>query len=277
MASIIKAYDNKNEPIVEPGKGELDLVYFNVVRLTAGERLVLDLKGLETHFTPMSGRVDIIVDEETFENIGKRDSVWDGPGESVYAGTAEKVELVAHTDTEVAIAGMVCDRTFAPFFIPIEEIQTVDVGSNETKSRRRISHLLGQNGNGRAGNLLISELYADEGCWSGYPPHKHDTDGDGETDHQEVYHYRLNPETGFGVQFLYEDGDDMKAFATRNGDTAVIDKGYHPTATSPQHQKYVFTILAGRTARGLVQRFETTHEYIAERIPGIKDMRAAFK
>ena len=52
----------------------------------------------------------------------------------------------------------------------------VDVGSSETHSQRRIFHILGQNGQGRAGRLLVSELYADDGCWNGYPPHKHDTD-----------------------------------------------------------------------------------------------------
>ena len=81
----------------------------------------------------------------------------------------------------------------------------VDVGSPETKSHRRIFHILGHNGAGRSGNLLVSELYADEGCWSGYPPHKHDTDdGEVETAHEEVYHYRFNPPTGFGAQYCYE-------------------------------------------------------------------------
>ena len=50
----------------------------------------------------------------------------------------------------------------------------VEVGSADTHSRRRIFHILGQNAAGRAGRLLVSELYGDAGCWSGYPPHKHD-------------------------------------------------------------------------------------------------------
>src|SRR5581483_1936577 len=47
-------------------------------------------------------------------------------------------------------------------------------------------------------NLLVSELRCDDGCWSGYPAHKHDTDAlPEETCHEEVYHYRFNPENGF--------------------------------------------------------------------------------
>jgi len=40
----------------------------------------------------------------------------------------------------------------------------------------------------------VSELYCDHGCWSGYPPHKHDEDhGKTETAHEELYHYRFRP------------------------------------------------------------------------------------
>ena len=40
---------------------------------------------------------------------------------------------------------------------------------------------------------------------------------------------------------------------TREGDTFCFDSGYHPTATSPGHAEYIFTILVGKTQRSLVQ------------------------
>ena len=126
--------------------------------------------------------------------------------------------------------------------------------------------------------LLVSELYADPGCWSGYPPHKHDTDdGSTETDHEELYHYRFNPESGFGGQSVYQDGERPQAFVTRHGDTFLLDGGYHPTVTSPGHEGYIFTILAGRSRRGLVQRFEAKHTHLMNGIPGIQGMRDKFK
>jgi 5-deoxy-glucuronate isomerase len=153
----------------------------------------------------------------------------------------------------------------------------VDVGSQETKSRRRIFHILGQNGAGRAGNLLVSELYADEGCWSGYPPHKHDTDQPGETAHEEVYHWRFNPPNGFGAQLWYGEDGDTTAYMTRDGDTFAFSAGYHPTVTSPCHESYIFTILVGRTQRSLIQNFDTTYRHLIDRIPGIAAMREKFK
>ncbi len=85
------------------------------------------------------------------------------------------------------------------------------------------------------GRLLVSELYADDGCWSGYPPHKHDTEHPPEeTDFEEIYHYRFRPETGFGAQFCYDgNGGEPVVAMTRHGDTFLVDRGYHPSVTSP--------------------------------------------
>jgi len=154
----------------------------------------------------------------------------------------------------------------------------VDVGSPETHSHRRIFHILGQNGNGRAGNLLVSELYADPGCWSGYPPHKHDTERPPEeTDFQEIYHYRFEPQTGFGTQSCYDPGADAAVVRTQHGDTFLVDRGYHPTSTSPGHRGYIFTILVGRHQRSLIQSFEPKHAHLIAGIPGIQAMRDKFK
>ena len=165
----------------------------------------------------------------------------------------------------------------APFRIMPEEVDMVDVGSNETKSRRRIFHILGNRQADRVGRLLVSELYADEGCWSGYPPHKHDTDQPGETAHEELYHWRFDPPSGFGTQLWYEEGKEPHAYVTRSGDTFAFSTGYHPTATSPGHASYIFTILVGKTQRSLVQNFEEVHRPLMAKIPGIDAMRAKFR
>ena len=104
---------------------------------------------------------------------------------------AEVVVAARGGPAEVAVAGGRCAGSFAPFRIEPEAVEMVVVGSAETHSRRRIFHILGQNAAGRAGNLLVSELRADAGCWSGYPPHKHDQERPPtETEFQEIYHYR---------------------------------------------------------------------------------------
>lgn len=280
MPQLLRAADNRNQPLVTPGAGVLTLSYFNLLRLDTGQAVTLEVPGCETLCVVLSGRVDVAAGGQDFRNVGRRADIWDGPADSVYCGTCPRVTVLGLRDgTEVAVAGGVCDQPFAPFRIAPEEVDAVEVGSPETHSRRRICHILGQNGAGRAGRLLVSELYGDEGCWSGYPPHKHDTERPPEeTDFEEMYHYRYRPETGFGAQFCYDGAVGEPAVAmTRHGDTYLIDRGYHPTVRAPGYDGYIFTILVGRRQRSLVQNFEPVHRPLLERIPGIQAMQDKFK
>ena len=53
----------------------------------------------------------------------------------------------------------------------------VQYGSDDTKTHRKIKHILGTRYHGRVGRLLVSELFTvGQGGWSGFPSHKHDTD-----------------------------------------------------------------------------------------------------
>jgi 5-deoxy-glucuronate isomerase len=279
MPELIRAYDNRNQPVVTPKTGTLRRTYFNLVRLKRGQEYRARVEGFETLYAVLSGNVDIEVNGTAFKGIGQRKDIWSGNADSVYATTGAGVRLRANADgTEVAVAGGICEKAYPPYRIPPAEVEMVDVGSVETRSHRRIFHLLGQNGVGRAGNLLVSELYADHGCWSGYPPHKHDEDrSTAETAHEELYHFRFRPETGFGGQFSFQPDGSSKVFMTRNGDTFLLDRGYHPTVTSPGHEEYIFTILVGKTRRGLVQYFKEDYSYLIQRIPGIQSMVDKFK
>jgi 5-deoxy-glucuronate isomerase len=224
LQTFIRAFHNHNSPILA-GNKPVERVYFNLVRLVAGETYRYRLSEYESVAVPMAGTCDLAVDGESFSNLGRRTTIWDGKADAVYAGPNADVAIVAQSDCEIAIAGGVWDRQMTSFRVRPEDVDMVDVGSNETKSRRRIFHILGQNAVGRAGNLLVSELYADEGCWSGYPPHKHDVDQPEETAHQEVYHWRFNPPTGFGAQLWYSPEGDATAYMTRDGDTFAFSAG----------------------------------------------------
>jgi 5-deoxy-glucuronate isomerase len=280
MPKLIRARDTHHAPLVEPGTGVLTQSYFNLVRLASGQAVTLEVPGCETLCVVLSGRADIAACAQEFKNIGRRADIWDGQPDSVYCGTCPRVTVRALRDgTEVAVAGGVCEQPFAPFRITPEEVEMVEVGSVETHSRRRIYHILGQNGAGRAGRLLVSELYGDDGCWSGYPPHKHDTERPPEeTDFEEIYHYRYRPETGFGAQFCYDgDGGEPAVAMTRHGETYLIDRGYHPTVRAPGYEGYIFTVLVGRRQRSLVQYFEPKHGAVLAKIPGIQAMRDKFR
>jgi 5-deoxy-glucuronate isomerase len=278
MPEFIKSYNNKNKPIVDASTECMDLSYFNLVQLKAGKTYKTKVSDYETVWVVMHGNCNIQVNDLEFTNVGKRKDIWTGKAESVYAPIKSNIEVKANTDVEIAVGGGLCDTEHEPFFIGKDDVKMVDVGSSDTKSHRQIFHILGQHHKGRCGRLLVSELWAEEGCWSGYPPHKHDVDNlPEETDFEEIYHYRFSPDTGFGGQYLMlEDGTET-CFVTRNGDTFAFEKGYHPTSTSPGHRGYIFTILVGRTQESLVQNFKEEHRHLMDKIPGIKDMRDLFK
>jgi 5-deoxy-glucuronate isomerase len=255
------------------------LSYFKQLRLSAHEVVSVQELDIELLCVILSGNVTISVGDQVFNSVGQRKDIWSGKADSVYAGTNKKITITAGAaPSEVAIAGALCKKSYEAFRITPDDVHMVDVGSVETHSRRRIFHILGQNAAGKAGNLLVSELYADPGCWSGYPPHKHDTERPPEeTDFEEVYHYRFNPETGFGAQFCYDAIAMSQVVKTEHGDSFLVDKGYHPTVTSPGHSSYIFTILAGRHQRSLIQFFEPKHTHLMSKIPGIQAMRDKFK
>ena len=292
MPALIRARSGQTgAPILPPGSPAADLCYFDLLQLGEGQSVRVRQPGFETLFAVLSGRADIEVGRtdaqgsqasQRFADVGRRADVWSGRADSVYAGTGAEVTVTGRAAaTEVAVAGGRTSGDFAAFRITPEEVEAamVDVGSPETHSHRRIFHILGQNGAGRAGRLMVSELYADAGCWSGYPPHKHDTESPPEeTAFHEVYHYRYRPETGFGAQLWYAGpGEEPAAHVTRHGDTFAFERGYHPTVCSPGHEAYVFTILVGAHQRSLLQRFDPTHRHLMAKIPGLQAMQDKFK
>jgi 5-deoxy-glucuronate isomerase len=182
------------------------------------------------------------------------------------------------------IAGGKFEASLEPFCVREENVDMVQYGSDETKTHRKIKHVLGQSNADKRGRLLVSELFTvGAGGWSGFPPHKHDEDrvkpdGSKETLYEEVYQFRFNPDFGFGAQFLYEHEDDFgPVYHVRTGSVIAIDKGYHPSVAAPGYEMYYFTIIVGKTEKSLIQHFDPHHEYQVETIPGIKDMIAKFK
>ena len=153
-------------------------------------------------------------------------------------------------------------------------------GSDDTKTHRKIKHILGAAHHDRVGRLLVSELFTvGAGGWSGFPSHKHDTDRPPEeTRHDETYNFRFRPPKGSGLQMLQrgEEGPG-EAYHVVDGSTVLIDRGYHPCCALPGYEMYYFTILAGLSQRGLCQHFQATHADQLATIPGIMDMVARFK
>lgn len=278
----IPPHDNENQPIVDVNNPLVPLNYFNIVKLTKGELYGYSVQGYETCIVPATGTIMVEVGGQSHNDLGqRRKDVWDGEPEGVYVPTGVTAKMTCLSDqAEVFIAGARFDQTLEPFAVRADEIDRVQYGSDDTKTHRKIKHILGTKYHGRVGRLLVSELFTvGAGGWSGFPSHKHDTTRlPLETRHDEVYNFRFNPPHGSGLQMLQrEDGQPGDAYHIVDGSTIAIDKGYHPCCVLPGYEMYYFTILGGETQRSLVQYFQPSHAYQIETIPGIKDMIAKFK
>ncbi|MEP4033733.1 5-deoxy-glucuronate isomerase [Roseibium polysiphoniae] len=278
----IAPFDNQNKPIVEPDNALVPLNYFNIVKLKKGEAFTYQVPGYETCIVPAAGTIDVDVEGVSYPALGNRTiDVWDGEPEGVYAPVGAKVTIVCVSDeTETFVAGAKYDKVLDPFDVRADSIDLVQYGSDDTKTHRKIKHILGQKQHDKVGRLLVSELYTvGQGGWSGFPSHKHDTDRlPDETRHDETYNFRFRPNYGSGVQMLQrEDNKPGDAYHIVDGSTICLDKGYHPCAVLPGYEMYYFTILGGLSQRSLVQYFQPTHAAQLETIPGIKDMIAKFK
>ncbi len=277
----IPPFDNANKAIIDADDSRVPLNYFNIVKLKAGEAFEYQVPNYETCVVPATGTVHVDVESERFEAIGNRGTdVWDGEPEGVYVPTGAKTVIEAVSDSEVFIAGARYDKTLVPFAVRSDEIDLVQYGSDDTKTHRRIKHILGTKYHDKVGRLLVSELFTvGQGGWSGFPPHKHDTDRlPDESRHDETYNFRFKPDNGFGMQLVQKvDGEVGDAYHIVDGSTIILEKGYHPCVVAPGYEMYYFTILGGLSQRSLVQYFQPDHAWQIETIPGIKDMIAKFK
>ena len=278
----IAPYDNKNQPIVDSKDELVPSNYYNIVKLKKGQAFESQVPGYETCILPATGTIDVEVEGASFASLGNRgEDVWDGEPEGVYIPVGAKVTMsCASVETEVFIAGAKFDKVLEPFDVRADGLDLVQYGSDDTKTHRKIKHILGQKQHDKVGRLLVSELFTvGQGGWSGFPSHKHDTNRlPDETRHDETYNFRFKPNHGSGVQMLQRiDNEPGDAYHIVDGSTICLDKGYHPCCVLPGYEMYYFTILGGLTQRSLVQYFQPTHADQIETIPGIKDMIAKFK
>ena len=278
----IAPFNNHNCAIVDVEDSTVPLNYFNIVKLTKGQAFEYKVPGYETCIVPATGTVDVDVEGFKATSLGRRsEDVCDGEPEGVYVPSGATAEMICLAETaEVFVAGAKFDQVLDPFSVRSDEIDLVQYGSDDTKTHRKIKHILGQKQHGKVGRLLVSELFTvGAGGWSGFPSHKHDTDRlPIETRHDETYNFRFKPNWGSGVQMLQrEDNKPGEAYHITDGSTICLDNGYHPCCVLPGYEMYYFTILGGLSQRSLVQYFQPTHAYQVETIPGIKDMIAKFK
>lgn len=291
MPAHIPYFNNKNNAIVDSSSNMLHRSYINRVVLAQGETFIHNVPEYETGITVGKGTASIEIyttdtstqsfDKVEFSQVGERQYLFDGKPDSVYVPLHAEAKVTAVSEElELYIAGGRASVEYKPFRVSPQEVDVVQYGSDDTKTHRKIYHILGKQQEGMVDKLLLSELFTvGAGGWSGFPPHKHHVDRlPHETDHEEIYLFKFNPSHGFGAQFAYVNEDDFgPVYHIKDNSVILLDNSYHPVVAAPGYEMYYFTILVGKTQRPLVQHFQPQHSYQLKTIPGIMDMVNKFK
>ena len=123
--------------------------------------------------------------------------------------------------------------------------------------------------------FIMGETINPPGNWSSYPPHKHDEDKPPyEAPYEEVYHFLVKPERGFGFIRLYDPPDRKdrldEAFVIQNGDTVVLPRGYHPLTVAPGYQLFYLFALVGDKREYGAWSDDPNHKWIRSCEPILK-------
>ncbi|HSV74441.1 MAG TPA: 5-deoxy-glucuronate isomerase [Chthonomonadales bacterium] len=227
---------------------------------TGDRELVIDI---------FSGKCTVRVEgpggDAHFPEIGIRPTVFAGRPTLVYASRDSRVHLFADQTPMAAAVAFAPARDVHPAaFVHPEETVVRSVGQGNW--RRTV--VTGVGDNVRADRLIVGETINPPGNWSSYPPHKHDAYGPGEEPMEEVYLYRLDPPTGFGIQRVYTAADDPAPFdqtlVVRDGDAVVVPRGYHPVVGAPGYSLFYLWVLAGDSRKYGAWADDPQHAWVKE-------------
>ncbi|MBC7334125.1 MAG: 5-deoxy-glucuronate isomerase [Actinobacteria bacterium] len=243
---IMKKYEDSEGlvTVVTEGEGGLKRAIFKLLKLRNGKKIIIETKNYEYGIIILSGSCDLIGDEFMYKNVGKRSDVFSGKPTGIYIPIETKFEIRSLSENmEIALCIAKSKIKTNPVLISPEEVVEVDLGV--LNWRRKAYFIIDERV--KCENLYIGETYLSPGKWA-FPPHRHDYDNyPEEVEMDEIYHYRINPKNGFGVQFFYTDDKSKDySFTIRNGDTCYFPEGYHPAAASPVDSMYILWFLAGK-------------------------------
>lgn len=218
----------------------------SVENLKVNESITLIGDNLERVVVILGGTCTIQFEEENicWTGLGKRKNVFDGPATSIYLPSFLSSIIKAETDTvQLVVISAPAHSKREPYVIAPNDVFIEDRGQNEWS--REVHNILSSSH--PADCLLVGETFSTKGVWSGYPPHKHDTDNPpGESKHDEIYLIRVQPTDGFGIFINYKNENEREqAIVVRDMETITVEEGYHTIVAAAGHKFYYLWALAG--------------------------------
>lgn len=238
---------------------ELELA---LIRTNPGDVVGHVHEGQEAVLVILGGRCSVEVEGlGAWSDLGERKSVFGGRATAVYVPLGSPYRLSSDGPVEVAVFRAPATRGGEAYVVRPEEVRSVVRGQDNW--HREVHDIIDESQ--PAEKLIVGETFNDTGAWSSYPPHKHDVeDPPQEVRLQEIYHYRTQPETGFGMQRLYSPERSFdETFTVQNGDSFLVPFGYHPVVAAAGYRLYYLWALAG-DGRALHPKEDPAHSWISQ-------------
>lgn len=206
------------------------MMNITVYRMKAGEERTFHKEDEEVAVLLLCGKVQFCWLDQC-ETAVRTDSFAED-GACLHACKDHRITIKALEDSEILVQSTNNEREFAAKYYRPQDISEFISGEGlcGNTAVRRVTTIFDYH-NAPYSNMVMGEVFNQQGSWSSYIPHHHPQ--------PEVYYYRFDKPQGFGACFI---GD--KAFRITDGSFSAIPGGLtHPQVTAPGYRmNYVWMI-----------------------------------
>ncbi|WP_230858825.1 5-deoxy-glucuronate isomerase [Actinoplanes aureus] len=257
--------------MVSPENAGWEFSGLRVVHLPVGGRVRFVTGGDEMLVLPLSGGCDVACDDERLTLTGRR-SVFSRVTDFAYLPRDTAVTLRAPNGGRFALPAARASRKLPFRYGPAEDVPVELRGAGQAS--RQVNNFCTPE-SFEADRLIACEVLTPGGNWSSYPPHKHDEEGVGESNLEEIYYYEVSTSPGggpgCGFQRVYGHPDRPIDVCTevRSGDVVLIPYGWHgPSMAAPGYDLYYLNVMAGPGDRQWLVQDDPAHGWVRGRWVG---------
>lgn len=170
---------------------------------------------------------NIIFCWETKKITAKRKNVFEDNAFCLHFPRQIEVVIIANEDSEILIQKTENEKNFQPVFYEKGKYRDEIFGQGlcDNVAVRQVTTFFDYD-NAPYSNMVMGEVYSNQGGWSGFLPHSHRQ--------PEVYYYRFDHPNGFGACFI---GDNV--FKVVDKSFCAIPGGLtHPQVSAPGYRMY---------------------------------------
>jgi 5-deoxy-glucuronate isomerase len=186
-------------------------------------RVAFETGAFETIVLPLAGSCTVSCGGEEFALRGRRD-VFSRVTDFAYVPRDTHVTVEGRG--RIAFPAARCTRRLVARHIPAGDVQVELRGAGPAS--RQVNNFGTPEGFPYADRLIACEVLTPGGCWSSYPPHKHDEETPSEAVLEEIYYFEVAPgpqgRSGMAYQRVYGTAErpiDVLA-EVRDGDVVLV-------------------------------------------------------